>query len=117
MRAKSGKIHLTRRRKILKDAKGFMGARHRLYRMAMTSVMKAGVHGFRSRRQRKREMRRLWIARINAAVRQQGISYSVFINNLLKAKVQLDRKSLAEMAVNDAAGFSKLVISTQRKSA
>ncbi len=117
MRATSGKIHHTRRRKILKSAKGFMGARHRLYRMAKTSVMKAGVHGFRSRRQRKREMRRLWIVRINAAVRQFGISYSAFINNLLKANIQIDRKNLAEMAVTDPAGFKTLVMSVQQKSA
>jgi large subunit ribosomal protein L20 len=117
MRAKSGKIHHTRRRKILKSASGFMGARHRLFRMAKSAVMKAGVHGFRSRRQRKREMRRLWIARINAAVREHGVSYSAFINNLLKANILLDRKSLAEMAVTDAAGFKNLVLSTKQKSA
>jgi len=109
MRATSGKIHSTRRKKILKTAKGFRGARHRLYRIAKTAVMKAGVHSFASRKQKKRHMRQLWIVRINAAVRMHGMSYSRFIDSLNKAGVQMDRKVLADLALNDPGAFEGLV--------
>lgn len=109
MRAKSGKVHSTRRRKILKAAKGFRGARHRLYRIAKTAVMKAGVHAFASRKQQKRQMRSIWIVRINAAVRPHGISYSRFIDGLNKAGIKMDRKMLAEVAQSDPESFKKLV--------
>lgn len=113
MRAKSGTIHLKRRKRVLKKAKGFMGARHRLYRLAKSAVMKAGNHAFASRRQRKRQMRSLWIVRINAAVRSHGLSYSSFMNNLKKSGVELDRKALADLAVTDPAGFGALVTATK----
>lgn len=109
MRAKSGKIHRTKRRKILKSAKGFRGARHRLVRIAKSAVMKAGMHGFASRRQKKRLMRSLWIVRINAAVRPHGLSYSSFIHQLQKAGIKMDRKMIAEMALQDPAAFETLV--------
>jgi len=109
MRASSGKIHATRRKKILKTAKGFRGARHRLYRIAKSAVMKAGVHSFASRRRKKNHMRRLWIVRINAAVRMHGTSYSKFMNSLKKSGVEMDRKVLADLALNDPDGFKNLV--------
>ncbi|MCB1175531.1 MAG: 50S ribosomal protein L20 [Leptospiraceae bacterium] len=112
MRAKSGKIHLQRRKKILKAAKGFRGGSHRLYRTANTAVMKAGQHAYNDRRQRKRHMRALWIMRINAAAREEGLSYSRFIGQIQKAGVELDRKALADMAMNDPAGFKALVQAT-----
>lgn len=113
MRATKGSIHLQRRKKVLKRAKGFLGGRRRLYRTAVSAVKKAGLHAFSARRQRKREMRRLWIVRINAAARTQGLSYSRFMNNLKKSGVEMDRKSLAMMAVVDPAGFGKLVSETK----
>ncbi len=113
MRARNGKIHLNRRKKILKTAKGFRGGRHRLYRTAKQAVMKAGMHAFASRRLKKREMRALWITRINAAARMNGISYSRLINNLKKASVDLDRKSLAQLAVSQPEAFKNLVESTK----
>ncbi len=113
MRAKKGSIHLNRRKKVLKRAKGFRGGRRRLFRTAISAVKKAGLHAFASRRQKKREMRRLWIVRINAATRPHGLSYSRFMNNLKKSGVELDRKTLAMMALSDPAGFGKLVAETK----
>lgn len=110
MRAKSGKVHLNRRKKILKAAKGFRGGSHRLYRTANTAVMKAGQHAYNDRRQRKRQMRALWIIRINAAARLHGISYSQFIHKINQAGVTLDRKSLSDMAVSDPAAFKALAL-------
>jgi large subunit ribosomal protein L20 len=97
-----------RRKKVLKQAKGFRGGRRTMYRTARETVERAGVYAYRDRRVKKREFRSLWISRINAAARINGLSYSRFINGLKKAAVDIDRKMLAEMAVNDAAGFSKL---------
>jgi large subunit ribosomal protein L20 len=97
-----------RRKKVLKQAKGNVGGRRTLYRTARETVERAGVYAYRDRKQKKRHFRSLWIARINAAARVHGLSYSRFINGLKKAAVDVDRKMLAEMAVNDAAGFSKL---------
>jgi large subunit ribosomal protein L20 len=97
-----------RRTKVLKQAKGFRGGRRTMYRTARETVERAGVYAYRDRRVKKREFRSLWISRINAAARINGLSYSRFINGLKKAAVDIDRKMLAEMAVNDAAGFSKL---------
>jgi large subunit ribosomal protein L20 len=97
-----------RRKKVLRQAKGNRGGRRTLYRTARETVERAGVYAYRDRRQKKRHFRALWIARINAAARVNGLSYSHFINGLKKAAVDIDRKMLAEMAVNDAAGFSKL---------
>lgn len=92
-RVKRGVIARARHKKILKQAKGYYGARSRVYRVAFQAVIKAGQYAYRDRRQRKRQFRQLWIARINAAARQNGISYSKFINGLKKASVEIDRKS------------------------
>jgi len=94
-----------RRKKILKQAKGYYGARSRSYRVARQAVIKAGQYAYRDRRQRKRQFRALWIARINAAAREHGLSYSRFMNGLDKAGVAIDRKVLAELAVEDKAAF------------
>ncbi|MFU8794394.1 MAG: 50S ribosomal protein L20, partial [Dethiobacteria bacterium] len=98
-----------RRKKILKLAKGYYGAKSKLFRVANQQVMKSLTFAYRDRKQKKRDFRKLWIARINAAARIDGISYSRFINGLKKADVQINRKVLAELAVNDKAAFSRLV--------
>jgi large subunit ribosomal protein L20 len=107
-RAKGGAKSRQRRKKILKKAKGYVGGRSRLYRSAAETVLRAGAFAYRDRKAKKRSARRLWIARINAACRTAGLSYSVFISALKKRGVMLDRKILAEMAVRDPAGFAKL---------
>jgi len=96
-------------KKVLKMAKGFRGARSKQYRVAKQSVMKAMAHAFAGRKQTKREYRRLWIVRINAAARVNGLSYSKFMNGLKVAGININRKMLAELAVNDASAFAKLV--------
>lgn len=98
-----------RHKKVLKMAKGFFGARSKQYRVAKQSVMRSMAHSFAGRKQTKREYRRLWIARINAATRANGMSYSKFINGLKNNGIIINRKMLAEMAVADAASFTKLV--------
>jgi large subunit ribosomal protein L20 len=98
-----------RHNKVLQATKGQRGGRHRLFRTANQAMMKAGVYQYRDRRNRKRDMRRLWIARINAAARQHGLAYSRFICGLKAAGVEVDRKMLAELAVNDANAFSELI--------
>ncbi|MFZ1986890.1 MAG: 50S ribosomal protein L20 [Desulfatitalea sp.] len=108
MRIKRGFKARRRRNKVLKLAKGFRGARSKLFRTAAGTVDRALNYAFRDRRQRKRDFRRLWIARINAAARINSLSYSKFINGLKKASVALDRKVLAELALSDPAGFSKI---------
>ena len=107
-RAKGGAKTRQRRKKVLKKAKGFVGGRSRLYRTAKETVLRAGAFAYRDRKAKKRTIRRLWIARINAACREAGLTYSVFISALKKAGVLLDRKVLAEIAVRDPAGFTKL---------
>ncbi len=107
-RAKGGAKTRHRRKKILKQAKGYVGGRSRLYRPAAETVLRAGAFAYRDRKAKKRTARRLWIARINAACRQAGLTYSLFIAALKKAGILLDRKVLAEMAVRDPAGFAKL---------
>lgn len=97
-----------RHKKILKQAKGYYGARSRIYRVAVQAVTKAGQYAYRDRRQRKRQFRALWITRINAAAREQGLSYSRFMNGLSRAEIEIDRKVLAELAVNDKAVFASL---------
>lgn len=97
-----------KRKKVLKQAKGNFGGRRTMYRSARETVERAGVYAFRDRRTKKRNFRALWIARINAAARINGLSYSRFIAGLKRAAVDIDRKMLAEMAVHDARGFSKL---------
>ncbi len=98
-----------RHRKILKLAKGYFGAKSKLYRTANQAVMKSLNYAFRDRKQKKREFRRLWIARINAAARIGGMSYSRFMNGLKVSGIELNRKVLADMAVNDKVGFAQLV--------
>lgn len=113
MRATNGTIHKERRRKVMKAAAGFRGGRHRLYKTAKQAVMKAGMHAYSARRQKKRELRSLWITRINAAARISGISYSVLISNLHKAQVDMDRRALAELAVSEPQSFARLVEATR----
>jgi len=108
-RAKSGVVSRKRHKKVLKLAKGYRGARSKLFRVANQSVMRALAYAYRDRRQRKREFRKLWIARINAAARNNGLSYNRFINGLKQAGVDINRKMLADMAVNDQEAFGQLV--------
>ncbi len=98
-----------RRKKILKAAKGYRGARSKLIRTATESVHRAGQYAYRDRKRRKGDMRRLWIIRINAGARMHGLTYSRFMHGLREANVEVDRKMLADMAVNDTSGFEKLV--------
>jgi len=108
-RVKGGVRTRARHKKILKLAKGYFGAKSKLYRVANEAVMKSLSYAYRDRKQKKREFRKLWIARINAAARMNGLSYSKFMNGLKKAGINLNRKVLADMAVNDANGFKMLV--------
>ncbi len=108
MRVKRGFKARKRRKKVLKLAKGFRGGRSKLFRTAADAVDKALMYAYRDRRARKRDFRRLWIARINAAARMNNLSYSKFIHGLKLADVRLDRKVLAELAVSDPSGFSKI---------
>src|SRR3990172_1940854 len=107
-RVKRGVIARKRHKKILKLAKGYYGARSRVFRVAKQAVIKAGQYSYRDRRQRKRQFRRLWIVRINAAARTFGMSYSRFIDGLSRAEVEVDRKVLAALAVHDLAAFGAL---------
>ena len=107
-RAKGGPKTRQRRKKVLKKAKGYVGGRRKLYRTAAETVLRAGAFAYRGRKQKKRRARALWIVRINAACRQAGLSYSVFMAGLKKAGIALDRKILAELAVHDAPAFAKL---------
>ena len=108
MRVKKGFKARRRRKKILKLARGYRGGRSKLYRTAADAVDKALMYAYRDRRVRKREFRRLWIARINAAVRLHNLSYSKFMHGLKLAEVNLDRKVLAELAISDPPGFAKI---------
>jgi large subunit ribosomal protein L20 len=107
-RVKRGPTARRRRNKVLKEAKGFYGARSKTYKKANETLMRAWAFAYRDRRVKKRMMRRLWIVRINAAARQEGLSYSQFMHGLSKAGIGLDRKVLADMAVNDPQGFGKV---------
>ncbi|HEV8143676.1 MAG TPA: 50S ribosomal protein L20 [Methylomirabilota bacterium] len=107
-RAKGGSKTRQRRKKVLKKAKGNFGGRRKLYRTAKETLLRAGAFAYRDRRQKKRLARGLWIIRINAACRELGVSYSVFMNGLRKAGILLDRKILAELAMNDPGAFAKL---------
>ena len=107
-RVKRGFKARRRRKKVLKAAKGFRGGHSKQYRTAENAVMRAGVYEYRDRRVRKREFRKLWIARINAAARANGLSYSRLMGALNKADIFLDRKVLADMAVHDPTGFARL---------
>jgi large subunit ribosomal protein L20 len=108
-RVKRGVTAHARHKKILALAKGFRGRRKNVFRIAKQAVMKAGQYAYRDRRTRKRVFRQLWIARINAAARAEGVSYSKFMAGLKKANIGLDRKVLADMAVNDPAAFGSIV--------
>ena len=108
-RVKRGVVARARHKKVLKQAKGYYGARSKVYRVAKQAVIKAGQYAYRDRRTRKREFRRLWIVRINAAARQFGLSYSRFMDGLNKAGIEVDRKVLADIAVHDIAAFGALV--------
>lgn len=108
-RVKRGTIHTKKRKKILRLAKGFRTGRSHLYTQALEAVKKSLFHSYIGRKLKKRDFRRLWIARINAAARKEGISYSMFISGLKKAGLNLNRKVLAEMAVREPEEFSKLV--------
>jgi large subunit ribosomal protein L20 len=108
-RVKGGTVTRRRHKKILKMTKGQWGTKHRLYRRANEAMMKSQWYAYRDRRQRRRDLRRLWITRINAAARQQGLSYSRFMYGLKTAGVEVNRKMLAEMAVNDSHAFGQLV--------
>ncbi|MGH8630621.1 MAG: 50S ribosomal protein L20 [Burkholderiales bacterium] len=107
-RVKRGVTARARHKKVLAKAKGFRGRRGNVYRVAKEAVMKAGQYAYRDRRNRKREFRALWIARINAAVRALGMSYSVFMSGLKKANIEIDRKLLADLAVLDKPAFAKI---------
>lgn len=108
-RVKGGVTARKRHKKILKQAKGYYGAKSKLYRPANQAVMKSLDYAYSGRKQRKRDFRKLWISRINAAARQNGMNYSTFINGLKKANIEINRKMLSEMAIHDPEGFKELV--------
>jgi large subunit ribosomal protein L20 len=114
-RVKRGVTAHARHKKIIDAAKGFRGRRGNVYRIAKEAVMKAGQYAYRDRRQRKRQFRVLWIARINAAARECGLSYSVFMNGLKKAGIEVDRKMLADLAVMDKAAFAAIANQAKAK--
>ena len=114
-RVKRGVQARARHKKVLKQAKGYYGARSRVFRVAEQAVTKAGQYAYRDRRQRKRQFRALWIARINAAARECGLSYSRLIAGLKKASIEIDRKVLADLAVHDKTGFA--AVAEQAKAA
>lgn len=117
MRVKRGVNAVKKRRAILKQAKGYRGAKSKLYRVAREAVMKSGQYAYVGRKLRKRDMRSLWITRINAGCRENGISYSLFISGLKKANVDLNRKVLADLAVTDKNTFAKLVETAKKANA
>ena len=108
-RVKNGAVTKARHKKVLKEAKGYFGSKHRLYKTAKEQLMHSGQYAFRDRKQKKRDFRKLWITRINAACRQNDISYSRFIEGLTKAGVEINRKMLSEIAINDPKAFAELV--------
>jgi large subunit ribosomal protein L20 len=107
-RVKRGVTAHARHKKVLDEAKGYYGARSRVYRVAIQAVTKAGQYAYRDRRQKKRQFRALWIIRINAGARENGLSYSRFVDGLKKASIEVDRKILADLAVYDKAAFAAL---------
>ncbi len=108
-RVKGGNVSKNRRRKVLKQAKGYFGSKHRLYKTAQEQLFHSGAYAYRDRKQNKRNFRKLWITRINAACREEEISYSKFINGLTKAGITINRKMLSELAINDKESFKELV--------
>ena len=113
MRVKNGTIHRAHRKKALKQAKGYFGSKHRLYKTAKEQVMHSDRYAYRDRRAKKRDFRKLWITRINAACRLNDISYSKFINGLDKAGIEINRKMLAEIAIDDPKAFTNIVNSAK----
>ena len=113
-RIKGAMMTRKRRKKVLKLAKGYFGAKHRLFKTAKEAVMKSGNYAYIGRRLKKRDFRRLWITRISAAAKMNGMNYSTFMNGLKKAGVEMNRKMLADLAVNDANGFETLVKTAQK---
>jgi len=109
VRVKRGTVQRRKHNKVLKAAKGYRGSRNSLYRQAKNAVAKAGMHAYRHRRTKKRDFRRLWIARINAAVRAEGMNYSTFMNKLATKGIALDRKILSELAIHQPAVFKNIV--------
>ncbi|HEX5447503.1 MAG TPA: 50S ribosomal protein L20 [Pirellulales bacterium] len=109
MRTTKGAARTKAKRRLFKKVKGYRGGRGNMFRSAKETLVRAGVYAFRDRRVRKREFRKLWIIRINAACRERGLRYSEFIHGLEKAEIGLDRKSLSEMAIHDPAGFDAVV--------
>src|SRR6187455_1831483 len=109
MRTTKGAARAKAKRRLFKKVKGFRGGRGGMYRTAKETLVRAGVYAFRDRRVRKREFRKLWIIRINAACRERGLRYSEFINGCLKANIEMDRKMLSELAVSDPAAFDVIV--------
>ena len=109
MRVKGGTVTRARRKRIMKLAKGYTGSKHRLFKTAKDQVMKSGLYAFRDRKANKRNFRELWIARINAGTRQNGISYSKLMHGLKLANIDMNRKMLADLAVNDAEAFKAVV--------
>ena len=108
-RVKGGNVAKNRRKKVLKEAKGYFGSKHRLYKTAQEQVFHSGAYAYRDRKQNKRNFRRLWITRINAACRMNDISYSRFMNGLTMAGIEINRKMLSELAIDNAAAFTDLV--------
>ena len=108
-RVKRGVTARARHQKVLEQAKGYRGRRKNVYRIAKEAVMKAGQYAYRDRRNKKRDFRNLWIARINAAARELGLTYSVFMNGLKKSAIEIDRKVLSDMAIFDKPAFAQLV--------
>ena len=108
-RVKGGVVARKRRKKVLKEAKGYFGSKHRLFKTAQEQLMHSGEYAYRDRKQNKRNFRKLWITRINAACRQNDISYSRFINGLTKANIEINRKMLSEMSITDPESFTNLV--------
>ncbi|MBQ3088657.1 MAG: 50S ribosomal protein L20 [Clostridia bacterium] len=113
-RIKGAMMTRKRRKKVLKLAKGYFGAKHRLFKTAKEAVMKSGNYAYIGRRLKKRDFRRLWITRISAAAKLNGMNYSTFMNGLKKAGVEMNRKMLADLAVNDPNGFATLVKTAQK---
>jgi len=109
MRTTKGAARAKSKRRLFKKVKGYRGGRGGLYRTAKETLVRAGVYAFRDRRVRKREFRKLWIIRINAACRERGLRYSEFIHGLEKANLELDRKTLSEMAIHDPSGFDSVI--------
>ncbi|NMA50699.1 MAG: 50S ribosomal protein L20 [Mollicutes bacterium] len=114
VRVKRGAIAKTRRRKVLKQAKGYFGSKHRLYKTAQEQLFHSGAYAYRDRKQNKRNFRKLWITRINAACRMHDLSYSKFINGLAIAGIEVNRKMLSELAINDEKAFLALIETSKK---